>query len=106
GRTNCLMTDRTDHRYVHSGLRIRSEIELFLPPGEELEADVKIVVGPEIDAGEPRPTGVVIGSHGEGENWWYTAIAANGTYILDVAHCGRFVFTDELSLVTVRRDPA
>jgi hypothetical protein len=91
--------------YSQCGLRVRSEIELPLPPIESDAWDVDVRWGADIDDSDHPPPGEVIASYGSGEDSWYTATDAGSEFRLRFRDCGEFVISADLTNVEVRRAP-
>jgi hypothetical protein len=97
--------DRT-RSYTYCGLRLRSEIDLHLPPSTACGWDVDIRWGAEIhNSGEPPP-GEVIAVYDSSGTSWYTATSVDSGYVLRIRNCGEFNISADLSEVCIRPDPA
>lgn len=92
--------------YTQCDIRLRSEVELHLPPAPENEWDVDIRWGEDIaDTTEPPP-GELIATYGPDATPFYTATTTGSHYLIRFRDCGEFVISADLSDVQVRRYPS
>lgn len=91
--------------YLQCGLRMRSEIEIALPPTSGDGFDVDVRWGPDVEPSAELPPGEVIASYGEGEMAWYTVIQTDAGYLVRFRVCGEFAISADLSEIEVRRYP-
>lgn len=89
-------------------MRIRSEIDLFLPRAHDDDArsfDVEVRWGSYIDDSHAYPPGVVVAEFDDGGRRLYTATRQDDSYVVRFPECGEFVIAERLDVVTVRPDP-
>jgi hypothetical protein len=100
------MTVLEPKTYSVCGLRLRSELELNLPPCADGTWDVDVRWGEDIDdSGAPLP-GQPIASFIHDDVAWYTATVTDSGYLLRFKNCGEFFTSADLRDLEVRRDPS
>lgn len=94
--------------FLHCGLRIRSEIGLFLPRASDEDTysfEVDVRWGPDLDDSAAYPSGVPVAEFEENGRRLYTATRQDHSYVVRFPECGEFVIAEHLDRVSVRRDP-
>jgi hypothetical protein len=92
--------------YALCGVRVRSELELHLPPSTVDGWDVDVRWGSDVHDTSGPPPGEVIAAYETGETTWYTATSTGSGYLLRFRDCGEFAISLDLAEVCVRPDPA
>ena len=87
--------------YSQCGLRIRSEVELALPPLPDGGWDVDVRWGHDLDAPEPPSRNSPIAALGDGADAWYVVEHHHGGYRAWFQGCGDFVIDADCSQVTI-----
>jgi hypothetical protein len=92
--------------YVHCGLRVRSELDLALPPSPQAGWDVDVRLGPDLADLSTVISGEEIAAFEAPNGYWYSAKQSPDGYHVRVSDCGEFIISTDLSEVVVRRgDP-
>ena len=100
------MTVSEPSTYSVCGLRLRSELELNLPPSADGVWDVDIRWGANIDDSGAPPPGQSIASFIHDDVAWYTATVTESGYLLRFKNCGEFFISADLRDLEVRKDPS